>query len=62
MFTALGILLTLFGFGAWILLVTGIVTTLPVEVPLDHNTLMMALVGIGLLGVFFLILGRRPAN
>lgn len=62
MFTFLGILLIAVGFGAWGLLFTGILTELPVEVPMDHNTLMMALVGVGLLGVVFMIMGRRPAD
>jgi FtsH-binding integral membrane protein len=62
MFTFLGILLILVGFGAWGLLFTGVLTELPFDVPMDHNTLMIALVGVGLLGVVFMIMGRRPAD
>lgn len=62
MFTFIGIVLIVIGFGTWGLLFTGIVSDLPFEVPLDYNSLMMVLVGVGILGVIFLIIGRRPAD
>lgn len=62
MFTFIGILFIIAGFGLAGLILAEIVQELPFDVPVTENTLLLILVGIGFLGVIFLIMGRRPAN